>query len=59
MPHHLVATQEHGLWKEVTIAVIEMGVGVGGFKKGGARWKFVNNIALVAQSTSMIKKKTL
>jgi hypothetical protein len=36
-----------------------MGAGIGGFREGEARQKLGNNNALVAQSTSMIKKKTL
>ncbi len=51
--------QEYGLWKEVTVAAIEMGVGTSGFEKGEARRKLSNNSALVAQSTLVIKKITL
>jgi hypothetical protein len=47
------------MWKEVIVASIEMSVGVGGCKKGEVRQKLRNNNAFVAQSTSMIKKKTL
>jgi hypothetical protein len=47
------------VWKEVTIASIEMSVGVGGCREGEARQKFGNSSSFVAQSTLMIKKRTL
>jgi hypothetical protein len=47
------------MWKEVTIASIEMSASVGGCREGEARWKLGNSSALVAQSTLMIKKKSL
>jgi hypothetical protein len=36
-----------------------MGVGASGFKEGKARWKLGNSSTLVAQSTLMVKKRTL
>ncbi len=51
--------QEYGVWKEVIVVAIEMGASVGGFGEGETRWKLGNSSALVAQSTSMIKKWTL
>ncbi len=47
------------MWQEVTIASIEMNAGVGRCKEGEARWKLGNNNVFVAQSTLMIKKRTL
>jgi hypothetical protein len=47
------------MWKEVAIALIEMNVSTGGCKKGEAKPKLGNNSAFVAQSTLMIKKRTL
>jgi hypothetical protein len=45
------------VWKEVVVASIEMNVG--GCRKREAKRKLDINSALVAQSTSMIKEKTL
>ncbi len=50
---------EYGMWKEVNVTTIETGVGGGGFGKGETRRKLGNSNVLVAQSTSMIKKRTL
>jgi hypothetical protein len=47
------------VWKEVIATNIKMGVGAGGFGEGKARRKLGNNSPLVAQSTLMIKKRTL
>ncbi len=47
------------MWKEVITTTIEMSLGGGGCKEGETRWKFGNSNALVAQSTSKIKKRTL
>jgi len=47
------------VWKVVTIACIEMNVSASGCKEGEVRQKLGNSNALVAQSTSMIKKRTL
>jgi hypothetical protein len=47
------------MWKEVIVATIEIGVGIGGFGEGEAKQKLGNNSTLVTQSISMIKKRTL
>jgi len=48
------------VWKEVIVASIETNASVHGYKEGEAEWKQVgNSSALVAQSTLMIKKRTL
>jgi hypothetical protein len=47
------------VWKEVTIASIETNVGAGGGREGDVRQKLWNNSAFIAQSTLMIKKRTL
>ncbi len=47
------------MWKEVIIASIETNASVGGCREAKARQKLGNNNALVAQSTSMIKKRIL
>jgi hypothetical protein len=47
------------MWNKVTIIAIETSVGVGGFKEGETRRKLGHIIALVAQNTLMIKKRTL
>jgi hypothetical protein len=47
------------VWKEFIVVAIETSVGIGGFGEGETRQKLSNSSALVAQSTSMIKKKTL
>jgi hypothetical protein len=51
-----------GVWsvEEVILASIETNASVGGCREGKAKWKQVgNSSALVAQSTLMIKKRTL
>jgi hypothetical protein len=45
------------MWKEVTVASIEMSASTGGCREE-ARRKLGNSNALVAQSISMIKKRT-
>ncbi len=40
-------------------AAIEMSARAGGFREGDSRWNLGNSSALVAQNTSMIKKRTL
>jgi hypothetical protein len=47
------------VWKEVTIASIEMSACVGGCKEGEVKRKLGNNSAFIAQRTSMIKKISL
>jgi hypothetical protein len=47
------------VWKEVTVASIEMSASTSRCKEEEARWKLGNSSALVAQSISMIKKITL
>ncbi len=47
--------REYGLWKEVTIAAIEMGACTGGFEEGEAKQKLNNSSASMAQSTLVIK----
>jgi hypothetical protein len=47
------------MWKEVTVASIETSVDADGCIEGKAKWKLGNSNALVAQSTLMIKKRTL
>jgi hypothetical protein len=44
------------VWKEVIVVTIEMSASIGGFGERETRWKLGNSSALVAQSTSMIKK---
>jgi hypothetical protein len=46
------------VWKEVIVASIETSVGAGGCKEE-AKQNLGNSNAFVAQSTLMIKKKTL
>jgi hypothetical protein len=50
----LVGQQE--VWKEVIVETVETSANIGGFGEGETRWKLGNSSALVAQSTSMIKK---
>ncbi len=47
------------MWKEVIVVAIETSAGVGGFREGKAKQKLGSSNALVAQSTSMIKKIAL
>ncbi len=49
----------YGVWKEVTIVTIEMGASNGGFREGEARKKLGHSSVLMAQNTSMIKKRIL